>query len=32
MLEITRAVGQEARHFITTANTKQVIITYYCRF
>jgi hypothetical protein len=32
MPEITRAAGQEARLFITTANTKQAIITYYYRF
>jgi hypothetical protein len=30
MPEITRAVGQEARLFIATVNTKQAIITYYC--
>jgi hypothetical protein len=32
MPEITRAVGQEARLSIVTANTRQVIATYYCRF
>jgi hypothetical protein len=32
MPEITRVTGQEARLFTATANIKQAITTYYCRF
>jgi hypothetical protein len=30
MSEIIRVIGQKARLFIVTANTKQTIITHYC--
>jgi hypothetical protein len=32
MPEITRVTEQEARLFTATANTRQAIATYYCRF